>query len=267
MRQLEPFTELLNRNQNWKLRLRRLKGRGPFARRAFAPTSAIKDRILPNLNTGLLTTKHELDQTGYSGNFMLSKELLESLMNDIEGKPFVNRAKRSQEVAIDLRNPENPSDAHIYSIIDPHMGSEAIRSLIKTDLQPVAESYLGPESCLLNSQIWITFPGATSETHKDFGWHYDVDDFKFLKFFCYLSDVDIDCGPHSIVPGSHMSRHAYRFFNRQVDDQTVKKFGDPVTITGDAGSCFFEDTIIYHKGAAPISKHRIILQVQFGVSK
>lgn len=267
MRQLEPLTELLNSNQPWKLRIRRLKGRGPFARRAFTTMSAIKDRNLPNLNTRLLTTKHDLDQTGYSGNFMLSKEFLASVMKEIEGKPFVNRAKRSQEVVIDLEKPENPSDAHIYSIFDPHTVSGAIRSLIKTDLEPVAESYLGSESCLLNSQIWITFPGATADTHKDFGWHYDVDDFKFLKFFCYLSDVDKDCGPHALVPGSHMSRHAYRFFNRQVDDQSVKKFGDPLTITGDAGSCFFEDTIIYHKGAAPISKHRIILQVQFGVSK
>lgn len=266
MRQLEPFTELLNRKQTWKQKLMRLQGRAPYARKAYKSIAPIKEQYLPNLNIDLLKTKHELEQTGYSGIFSISADIVESLKNDIKGEPFVNRANRSESITPDLNNPENTKGGHIYSNFDPHMRSTALNNLIETDLRPVAESYLGPRSRLLNSQVWITFPGATAEMNKDFGWHYDVDDFKFLKFFCYLSDVDDISGPHSIVPSSHKSRHAYRFFNRQVDDRTVEKFGSPMTITGKAGSCFFEDTIIYHKGNAPRSKHRIILQVQFGVS-
>lgn len=267
MRQLEPFTELLNSKQSWKTKLMRLRGRAPYARRQYTSSGPIATQSLPKLKADLAEIKRELDETGFAGVFSLSNELVTSIKTEVAKEPFYNRTNPSESLVVDLDNPQAVRNGHIYSSFDPHERSTPLRDLISSDLRPVAEAYLGPMARLLNSQIWITFPGATAETNKDFGWHYDVDDFKFLKFFCYLNDVHDLSGPHSIVPSSHRSRHVFRFFNRQVDDLIVKTFGEPLSITGKAGSCFFEDTIIYHKGNAPKKKHRIILQVQFGVTQ
>lgn len=267
MRQLEPFTELLNSKQSWKTKLMRLRGRAPYARQVYTSAGPTPTRHLPNLNADLKRIAADLDETGFSGVFLLNQDLVAMIKADAASEPFYNRANRSRAIALDLESPRYVHDGHIYSNFDPHERSVALQDLIDSDLRPVAEAYLGRNSRLLNSQIWLTVPGMMAESNKDFGWHYDVDDLKFLKFFCYLNDVDDLSGPHSIVPGSHRSRHLFRFFNRQVDDQTAKTFGEPISITGNAGSCFFEDTIIYHKGDAPKSKHRIILQVQFGVSQ
>lgn len=267
MRQLEPFTELLNSKQPWKTKLMRLRGRAPYARQAYASAEPTLSQHLPILNADLKSVIADLDEKGFSGTFSLNADLVAKIKDDVASEPFYNRANRSEVIALDLDHPRNVCAGHIYSSFDPHERSAALNDLVDSDLRPVAAAYLGRNSRLLNSQIWLTVPGMTSENNKDFGWHYDVDDFKFLKFFCYLNDVDDLSGPHSIVPGSHRSRHLFRFFNRQVDDQTAKTFGEPISIIGSAGSCFFEDTIIYHKGNAPQSKHRIMLQVQFGVSQ
>jgi len=207
----------------------------------------------------------ELEAVGFSGVFSLPPEMVLQIRMDCESEEFTNRHDPAERHHIKFSDLINQGKGVIYGNFEMHKKSPTLSRLIHGDLGKVATAYLGSSARFMNTQVWVTFPGATEHNNKDFGWHYDVDDFKFLKFFCYLNPVTKDHGPHLIVPGSHNTRHLFRFFNRQVGNADMHTFGDPLTLMGEAGTFFFEDTIIYHKGTRPISP-RVILQVQFGVS-
>lgn len=266
MRQLEPFTELLSSGTGWRYKRMRLVARAPLARRRFGPDWNADDPHLDLLDASINDIVQRLESDGYSGTFRLPRETVEAIRADLAGATFVNRRDRFDERRFDLGHLENGDESAIYSNFSMHEASPTLGQLIAAEIEPVAKSYLGGRCRFLNSQVWITFPGTTPVENKDFGWHYDVDDFKFLKLFCYLNDVDETNGPHAIIPASHRSRHLFRFFNRQLDDRSARGFGDPLVLTGPAGTCFFEDTIIYHKGMVPTMRPRVILQVQFGVA-
>ena len=100
-------------------------------------------------------------------------------------------------------------------------------------------------------------------SRRQFGPEWDPDNRKLDA----LNDVDDSSGPHALIPGSHHSRSVFRFFNRQLPDNIAERLGTPRTLTGPAGMCFFEDTIIYHRGVRPTKRPRVILQVQFGLAK
>ena len=55
---------------------------------------------------------------------------------------------------------------------------------------------------------------------NEYGFHYDVDDFKFLKLFFYLNDVDENCGPHVYVKNNG-KKNFKEYINRRVDDNYV----------------------------------------------
>ena len=121
---------------------------------------------------------------------------------------------------------------------------------------------------LLNSQIWYTFPQESKAKHHNFGFHYDIDDYRFLKFFFYLDDVDENTGPHVIIESSHKESSIFKFFNRRISDEVAEsKYKNKIKVMlGKPGQGFAEDTFCYHKGTYPL-KRRLILQVQFGISK
>jgi hypothetical protein len=103
--------------------------------------------------------------------------------------------------------------------------------------------------------------------------HYDLDDFKFIKFFFYLTDVDAGSGPHVAVRTSHLRRRVARFgdrlkVRRYSDDEVIGLYGRDqiVSITGPAGMGFAEDTICIHKGQTPVSRERLILQFQYALN-
>lgn len=267
MRQLEPLAELLNPSTDWRFKRMRLVARAPIARRRHGPEWDTEDQRLDAFADTTNAIVRRIEADGYSGTFTLPTETVRALRADLDNAPFVNRRDRSDQRRFDCNRLDNGDHGAIYSNFSMHEESPTLKALIASDIEPIAKIYLGSRCRLLNSQAWITFPGTSPTENKDFGWHYDVDDFKFLKFFCYLNDVDETTGPHAIIPGSHRSRHLYRFFNRQLDEQSAQSFGEPRILTGPEGTCFFEDTIIYHKGMNPTERPRIILQVQFGVTR
>lgn len=84
-------------------------------------------------------------------------------------------------------------------------------------LRLIAAEYLGGLPKLVGTSLWWTFPVDASEhdrmNHAHF-FHSDVDDFAFVKFFFYLTDVAPGDGSHVCVPRSHHKRPHARFSDR-----------------------------------------------------
>jgi hypothetical protein len=139
----------------------------------------------------------------------------------------------------------------------------------------IALKYLGSMPKLLGVNLWWTYPIRPSRADQVKHAHYyhrDVDDFRFLKFFFYLTDVDSGDGAHWLVAGSNHKppyiRFKDRFLLRRYEDAEIEGFYDPAAITevvGKAGLGFAEDTLCVHKAASPSIRPRLMLHVQFAL--
>jgi hypothetical protein len=143
-------------------------------------------------------------------------------------------------------------------------------------LSAVARRYLGAQAQLITTRIWWSFPTEASEADRSLAsldkYHFDLDDWRMLKFFFYLVDVDAGTGPHIYVRGSHKRRrmkHQLTLLVGHPADEIHDYYGSDsaVTLTGEAGQGFVEDPFGFHMGTVPKTAPRLMMEVGFGVSK
>lgn len=99
--------------------------------------------------------------------------------------------------------------------------------------------------------------------------HFDMDRIKFLKFFFYITDVDIETGPHCYVEGSHKFLHPqFRGRGRFEESEIAKIYGEDKIkkLTGSKGSIIIADTRGLHKGEPLVRDERLLFQIQFSNS-
>ncbi|WP_026169039.1 phytanoyl-CoA dioxygenase family protein [Sinorhizobium meliloti] len=140
----------------------------------------------------------------------------------------------------------------------------------------VARHYLGGEARLITTRTWWSFPARNASeadlSRASFKFHFDLDDWRMLKFFFYLTDVDATSGPHVYVRGSHNRRrlkHQLTLLVGHAADEVLTFYGEEnaITLTGKAGSGFVEDPFGFHMGTLAKEKPRLMMEVGFGVSK
>ena len=143
-------------------------------------------------------------------------------------------------------------------------------------LLSIARHYLGGEAKLITTRTWWSFPTRSASeadlSRASFKFHFDLDDWRMLKFFFYLNDVDDNTGPHVFVRGSHNRRrlkHQLTLVVGHSSEEVLDYYGKdaPVTLTGPAGTGFVEDPFGFHMGTLSKGKPRFMMEVGFGVSK
>ncbi len=137
-------------------------------------------------------------------------------------------------------------------------------------LLAITAKYLHAEPVHLGTSLWWSFPVSARPAQQAKAaqrFHFDLDDYRFVKFFFYLTDVDEFSGPHICICGSHKKQKFLHQLlrGRSSDKDIVDYYGaeNVTTICGKAGFGFAEDTIAFHKGTPPLNKSRLILQIEF----
>jgi hypothetical protein len=137
-------------------------------------------------------------------------------------------------------------------------------------LLEIAARYLKTKPVHISNSLFWSFPTNSTFFEQSKAaqvFHCDLDDYKFIKFFFYLTDVDLNGGPHVYILGSHQKRKILfeLLGGRATEQNLINYYGSEniVAICGKAGWGFAEDTLGYHKGSPPIDKPRLLLQVQF----
>lgn len=143
-------------------------------------------------------------------------------------------------------------------------------------LLDIAAHYLGSQAKLITTRVWWSFPtSSVSDAEKNLAslgkYHFDLDDWRMLKFFFYLNPVDAETGPHVYVRGSHNRRalrHQLTLLVGHPAEEVLNVYGaqSPITLTGEAGLGFVEDPFGFHMGTVPTRKPRLMMEVGFGVS-
>jgi hypothetical protein len=152
--------------------------------------------------------------------------------------------------------------------------SHAFRALASDALLlAIARKYLRTEPVLIGARMWWSLAGpADNEQKAEAGqsFHYDIDGYRGLAFFFYLTDVGQAAGPHVYVRGTHIKklwRHLFTLYKGRTDAEIDESYGpeNQVLLCGLAGSGFAEDIFGFHKGLGPESVDRLIVQLRFGL--
>lgn len=155
-------------------------------------------------------------------------------------------------------------------------GCPAVARLIADPaLQWIACRYLGSTPTFVGANLWWTFAVRALESDRQqhaHVFHRDVDDFRFFKFFFYLTDVPEGEGAHVCVVASHREpprlRRGDQWNLRRYRDDEIAATYAPARIheiCGPAGTGFAENTMCIHKGSTPQTAPRLLLQLQFAL--
>ncbi|RZJ01609.1 MAG: hypothetical protein EON90_02210 [Brevundimonas sp.] len=127
-------------------------------------------------------------------------------------------------------------------------------------------SALGARPIISSMTAWWSIPHAGAAREAEL-FHRDIDDWRFIKLFVYLTDVDEESGPHAYIPGSHRSDQL-REIRRYSDEEVEAAYPDKcMRICGPAGDAFLENTQGLHRGIPPRSRLRLLFQVIYSLSK
>ena len=215
-----------------------------------------------------------IQKTGIFKGFSLKENVANEILESIQNKRFfINREKNK---TILLSDKKENDGIYICRYLNPHKDLKIIYDIAYNQtLIDVATNYFRTNPIVQSTQIWWTFNYSDKNGNlinppgNEFGYHYDVDDFKFLKLFIYLSDVNEKSGPHYFIKKDGKKKFN-EYVNRRISDyEALNTYKDRIIqLKGEKGTSVIEDTSYYHKGSNPEKNHsRGILQVIYGISK
>ena len=272
------YGELFNFKIPFKTRVYRILARGKiskfFENYYISHRKNIKIETFKNnfIKINEDTASEELNSEGITLGINLNEKVLNEILQFIKDKEF--KFNRDKNKKIKFSDRYNYRDLYILNYMNPHLENKFIKEILLNEkLISVIKNYLGVDPVLEWSQIYWSLPfrdkngNILSPPNNEFGYHYDIDGFKFLKVFFYLTDVTGNNGPHVFIKKSG-EKTLYKALNRRLNDEEIEnKFGkQKIVITGLKGSGFIEDTSFYHKGTNPIEE-RGILTCLYNISK
>jgi len=221
-----------------------------------------------------------LEADGLSTDFVLPDHIHREIAAFAHATPcFGNFDRKLEFLASDHAEAEQRYGRSLLSghFFERSLECEAVRA-VQNDplLADVARHYLGGQAGIITTRIWWSFPTRSASeadlSRASFRYHFDLDDWRMLKVFFNLVDVDEGTGPHVFVKGSHRRRalkHQLTLLVGHPAEEIMRYYGEDnaVTLTGKAGTGFIEDPFGFHMGTAPTQKPRLMLEVGFGISK
>ena len=207
----------------------------------------------------------------------LPEDILQELLHFAAHNYCYGNRDLKQPLLIDLNCQLEETFPRKYrraSYLDTHYNYDAFQRL-KNDriLLEIARQYFQKPAVYLTSELCWSFPNQSSYSQmiQDAQvFHYDIDDYQSLKFFFYLTDVDLSSGAHIVILKSHKNKRLWHQLIGQhsasiLDSELIKAYGaeNVLEICGEKGFGFVEDTFCFHKGTTPTQKSRLLLQLEF----
>ena len=116
-------------------------------------------------------------------------------------------------------------------------------------LLSLVQKYLGCFPTLQSFNCW--WHKKTNKVYSTQQLHRDFDDYRFLCLFVYLTDIDLNNGPHIFYPRTHLGLNLY----------------NPTPIVGKAGTAILADTYALHHGAPLVEGQRCLLWWRYCLHK
>lgn len=243
------------------------KIKASFSRDLFTKISALcKPKNIGDLTTEELSHVDNLKELGWSKlGQVLSFNEVDELKLKLVNVPLEDRF-RPELGQFTYENIPKVSHVASYVIDDWNQFPEIIELANSKSLLKIAGDYLGCMPTISNLQLWWSLPGhSVAEQAENF--HRDVDDWKFIKLFIYLTDVNEDSGPHVYVQKS-CKKNRDLPIKRYTDREIEGLFGaeNIIQMLAKRGEGILEDTFGFHKGQLAEKNSRLLLQVQYSIN-
>lgn len=194
-------------------------------------------------------------------------------------EPFISEAEAGAMRAYFEARPVRGADGSAFLADDRPSGTAAagygletvlacpglVALLNRPEALGLSAAYLGCKPTVSSVGVRWTFP-LPDDVARFQDFHRDVDDWRFLKLFIYLTDVDEGSGAHVYVRGSHLS--GFRLKSDVYTDASLEaRYGEgaATAVVGRPGTTFMADTLGVHRGGRPVTRPRLILQVQYSL--
>lgn len=248
--------------------VRELSSLGPRA----AATGARAGGAFPGVSVQRCVS--DLRENGYALGLSLAPDTLAEIRDWAERTPcFGNDNRAWGFLPVDRARAEAAAGERFT--VGQYYNTDECPALARLHTDPlfqqIAQRFVGPRARYIATHMWWSFAredfDRAAQHYFAQMFHYDLDDYRFLKVFFYLSDVDEAAGPHVYVRGSNRGRPLeQRFPLRRYSDEEVEEWYGAERIDeilAPAGAGFVVDTFGIHKGAAPTKRDRLLLQFEF----
>ncbi len=221
-----------------------------------------------------------LESDGYYSGLRLNQAQINAVLDFAYSHPCY--ANRDSGYKITVKSP-NPKDLGINvgikyaSYLHSQDMCEVIQ-VLKRDpiILSIAHQYLGRSPVYMHSDLLWSFPRPLKDVEKLAAaqvFHCDINDYRSLKFFFYLTDVSQQDGAHLYIKGTHRHRRLRdqllgQRLASKADQNIIQTYGESniVTITGPAGLGFVGDPYCIHRGSnVGGTRNRLLLQLEFGL--
>lgn len=160
---------------------------------------------------------------------------------------------------------ERPENAHIAH----HDAEDILAAPYLLDIAndprilDVVGRFLGCKPTIGYLSTWWSYPTPLGPQQAE-NYHRDVDDWRFVKLFIYITDVGPENGPHKYVVQTS-SQPDLTEIRRFTDEEVAQTYGEGNirTMTSKAGEGFLEDTYGIHKGQPVAKGTRLLFQVVY----
>jgi len=206
-----------------------------------------------------------LEENGFAMmNDIVSKKQIGEIHTFLRDKKCVDRWRpEAGEFLIENASEQCHVAPYLDSVVNeaPHLLEIANHPLVLG----VIEKIFGCKPTISQLGIWWSLTGHDAPEQAEF-YHRDVDDWKFIKLFVYLTDVDEGSGPHKFIRTSQNQAKLLPI-HRYTDKEVFEAFGidKQMIFTGEAGTCFLENTFGFHKGQMPSTRNRLLFQAQYSL--
>jgi hypothetical protein len=153
------------------------------------------------------------------------------------------------------------------------MNCDAIRQLVHDPvLLDIVRQYLKYWPTLITQHLTWSFASDLPEAeikkiYPPTNFHYDVAGFNFMTIYFYITDVDVDSGPHIMIKNSQKRKPLRMLLasNRQFDEDVYSYYGkeSELVITGKSGFGFIQDPSCIHKVKPTRTSNRLLLQIRY----
>jgi hypothetical protein len=222
----------------------------------------------------------EMERDGVSHRIALAPQDVQTIREFAEATLCTTRAKPVQSflvrdlAAANARRPRDIIAAYYFESVRLCPTIVAIED--DPFLRDLAGAYMGAAPHHIRTRLWWSFPGnrvtdADLHAAAQNKYHFDLNGFRTVKFFFYITDVDAGAGPHAYIAGSHRHRklkHQYTLMVGHEESELRDYYGDArfVEVTGKAGTGFVEDPFLFHVGTMCRDRPRLLLEIEFGPS-
>lgn len=221
---------------------------------------------------------HRVSVDGIADGLRLSEEAVADVKFFAASAQCYGNAERQRPLERSPSGCPMLGDAVVGDYLDGIAGCKTIRHIWQDPtILAIAGAYLGTRPLPLKSRLWWSLRAdqATAtmrSVHAQDCFHFDLDDWRAVKFFFYITNVGPENGPHVYVRKSHRNRSVLDQlspFKSRSDRHVIAKYGrdNLVVIQGPAGTGFVEDPFGLHMGTLVTGGGRLILEVEYGVSR